>query len=367
MKMRIAQVSPLFESVPPKLYGGTERIVHFLTEALIAQGHEVTLFASGDSRTSARLIPVVPQALRLGKASDQYAAHILQLQQVVEAAGEFDIIHFHTDYIHFPISRLSGYSHVTTLHGRQDIAELKPLYEKFHDIPLVSISYEQRKPIPFANWVGNVYHGLGATAFRQGPGDENYVVFLGRISPEKRPDRAIEIARRAGVKLKIAAKIDDNDREYYEDEIKSLMEQPHVEYLGEVDETQKQELLGKAKALLFPIDWPEPFGLVMIESLACGTPVIAFNHGSVTEILEHERTGFIVDTLEDAVESLKAIHTISRDDCRAAFLGRFEAARMAKEYVTVYEYLIKANNGLRLPFRKDIQKDKSGTINSISA
>jgi glycosyltransferase involved in cell wall biosynthesis len=242
--MRIAQVAPLFESVPPRLYGGTERVVSFLTEALVEMGHEVTLFATGDSSTDAHLVSVVPEALRLSKTMrDPYASHTLQLQQVVEQAGKFDIIHFHTDYFHFPVSRLSGYSHVTTLHGRLDLAELAPLYKKFYDMPLISISYAQRTPLEVANFVSNVYHGMPENLFRQGSGDGNYAVVIGRFSPEKGIDKAIEIAQKANMPIKIAAKIDAHDQEYFEREIKHLLELPHVEYLGEVNEEQKQHLI----------------------------------------------------------------------------------------------------------------------------
>jgi glycosyltransferase involved in cell wall biosynthesis len=351
--MKIAQVSPLYESVPPKLYGGTERVVSFLTENLTKLGHEVTLFASGDSKTTAKLIPVTPEALRLSDNIDPNAPHILQLQQVVEMAALFDIIHFHTDYFHFPISLLSGYTHITTLHGRLDVPELFPLYQRFKEIPLVSISYSQRKPIHFANWVGNVYHGISDNTFYEGEGNGNYAVFLGRISSEKRPDRAIEIAKRSGLQLKIAAKIDRNDEKYYEREIKHLMQQPHVEFIGEVNEDDKQELLGNAKVLLFPIDWPEPFGIVMIEALACGTPVIGFPRGSVPEIIDHGKTGFVVNSIDEAVEAVKKIDSIQRSDCRKAFVDRFEATRMAKEYLSVYESLIAANNGLKVPYKSN--------------
>lgn len=337
--LRIAQIAPLFESVPPKLYGGTERVVAYLTDALVKLGHDVTLFASGDSVTKAKLVSVTPSALRLSECMDQMAGHILQLQEVMDRAHEFDLLHFHTDYLHFPVTRLSRLKTLTTLHGRLDIPELKPLYKKFHDMPVVSISYAQRRPLYMANWVGNVYHGLPMDLYQQGPGEGDYVVFIGRFSPEKRADRAIEIARLANMKIKIAAKVDKADQRYFEKEIRHLLDQPHVEYLGEVGEAEKNKLLGNARALLFPIEWPEPFGMVMIESMACGTPVIAFNHGSVPEVIEHGKTGFIVDTVAKAAEALENIHLISRDDCRDTFENKFSAMVMAKNYIQLYAKL----------------------------
>jgi glycosyltransferase involved in cell wall biosynthesis len=365
--MRIAQVAPLFESVPPRLYGGTERVVSFLTEALVEMGHDVTLFAAGDSSTTAHLVPVIPEALRLSKTvRDPYASHTLQLQHVVEQARQFDIIHFHTDYFHFPVSRLSGYSHVTTLHGRLDLQELGPLYKKFYDIPLVSISYAQRTPLEVASFVGNVYHGMPGELFREGSGEGGYAVIVGRFSPEKGIDKAIEIAQRVNMPIKIAAKIDANDRDYFDSEIKHLLALPHVEYLGEINEEQKQELLGNAKVFLFPIDWPEPFGMVMIESMACGTPVIAFDRGSVREIISPGRSGFIVNSVDEAVDALKNIDTIKRADCRAEFMSRFEAKIMATNYLHLYEQLIRDNEQIRLPFA-DGRQSKNYLDNMLSA
>jgi len=335
--LKIAQIAPLFESVPPKLYGGTERVVAYLTDELTHLGHDVTLFASGDSVTKAKLVGVTPAALRLGNCIDQWAGHILQLQEVMDRAHEFDIVHFHTDYMHFPLTRLSGLKTLTTLHGRLDIPELKPLYQKFSDMPVVSISHAQRRPLYMANWVGNVYHGLPVDLYKQGPGKGDYVVFLGRFSPEKRADRAIEIARLANVRIKIAAKVDKADERYFEKEIRHLLDQPHVEYLGEVGEAEKKQLLADAKALLFPIDWPEPFGMVMLEAMASGTPVIAFNHGSVPEVIDHGKTGFIVDSVKKAAEALANIHLINRDDCREAFETRFSATVMTQNYIRLYE------------------------------
>ena len=335
--LRIAQIAPLIESVPPKFYGGTERVVAYLTNALVKLGHEVTLFASGDSVTKARLVSVTPTALRLSDCVDQMAGNILQLQEVMDRSHEFDLLHFHTDYLHFPVTRLSKNKTLTTLHGRLDISELKPLYKKFTDIPVISISNSQRRPLPMANWVGTVYHGLPEDLYQPGNGEGDYVVFLGRFSPEKRADRAIEIARRAGLKIKVAAKVDKADEKYFEKEIRHLLNQPHVEYLQEIGETEKGPLLANAKALLFPIDWPEPFGMVLIEAMACGTPVIAYNHGSVPEIIEHGKTGFIVDSIEKATEALQHIHLISRSACRETFERKYSDIVMAKNYVHLYE------------------------------
>jgi glycosyltransferase involved in cell wall biosynthesis len=339
--MRIAQVAPLIESVPPKLYGGTERVVSYLTEELVRQGHEVTLFASGDSVTSARLVPASPRALRLDKGSvDQLAHHILLLEAVFQRAGEFDAVHFHIDYLHFPLSRRLPIAQLTTLHGRLDLPDLVPLYEEFREMPLVSISDSQREPLPWANWLATVHHGLPPELYRFQPEPGKYFAFLGRISPEKRLDRAIEIATEAGVPLKIAAKVDLVDREYFNSIIRPLLRHSLVEYVGEVDETEKGDFLGNACALLFPIDWPEPFGLVMIEAIACGTPVIAYRQGSVSEVIEEGRTGFIVDELEDALDAARRIPEIQRVECREVFEKRFTVARMAENYVRLYQRII---------------------------
>lgn len=339
--LRIAQIAPLVESVPPKFYGGTERVVAYLTDALVKLGHDVTLFASGDSITKARLISVTPAALRLSNCVDQMAGNILQLQEVMDRLHEFDLLHFHTDYLHFPVTRRSHIKTLTTLHGRLDIPELKPLYQKFSDIPVISISNSQRRPLPMANWVATVNHGLPVDLYNYGKGEGDYAVFLGRFSPEKRADRAIEIARRANMKIKVAAKVDKADEQYFDKEIRHLLQEPHVEYLQEVGEPEKGPLLANAKALLFPIDWPEPFGMVLIEAMACGTPVIAYNHGSVPEIIEHGKTGFIVNSLEKAVEALKNIHLISREVCRATFEERFSDLVMARNYVRLYENAVR--------------------------
>ncbi len=335
--MRIAQVSPLYESVPPKYYGGTERVVSYLTEELVKQGHEVTLFASGDSVTKANLVATCRRSLRLDKhCVDQLAHHILMLEEIIKRSDNFDIIHFHIDYIHFPLFRRQKIPTLTTLHGRLDIPDILPLYEEFKDMPLSSISNAQREPLPFLNWQGTVYHGLPEDlyTFREEKG--KYLAFLGRISPEKRVDRAIEIAKRIGINLKIAAKVDAVDQGYFESVVKPLMQDPHVEYIGEIGEGEKDEFLGNAFALLFPIDWPEPFGLVMIEAMACGTPVIAYRRGSVPEVIEDGITGFIVEGLEDAVEAAKKIDRIKRKKCREVFKKRFSATRMAKDYLSIY-------------------------------
>jgi glycosyltransferase involved in cell wall biosynthesis len=338
--VRIAQVSPLYESVPPQYYGGTERVVHFLTEELVRQGHDVTLFASGDSVTRAELVPVCPRSLRLDSRSvDAMAHHLLMLEQVFRRVDDFDVLHFHIDYLHFPLSRRTGRPNVTTLHGRLDIADLVPLYQEYGDMPLVSISDAQREPLPHARWAATVYHGLPADLFTLQPETGPYLAFLGRISPEKRVDRAIEIARRAGLPLKIAAKIDDVDRAYFDRDIAPLFALPFVEYIGEIGEAEKQAFLSGARALLFPIDWQEPFGLVMIEAMACGTPVIAWPGGAVAEVMEDGVTGFIVEAIDDAVEATRAIGTLDRRACRDVFDQRFTADRMARDYVDVYETL----------------------------
>jgi len=346
--LKIAQVAPLYESVPPKLYGGTERVVSYLTEALVEAGHQVTLFASGDSETSARLVPGCPKALRLNnyECQDQLAHHFVMLEEVLERAEQFDIIHFHVDYMHFPLSRLSGLVHVSTLHGRLDSPDLVPLYRKYRNMPLTSISLSQRKPLPWVNWIGNVYHGLPADLLPLGSGRGKYLAFLGRISPEKRADRAIEIAQRLNMPLKIAAKVDPADRVYYEREIKHLLDTPNVEFIGEINEQQKGAFLGDAYAYLFPIDWPEPFGLTMIESMACGTPTIAFNCGSVPEVITHGVTGFIVDTVDEAVDAVQQAAVLDRAACRAEFMKRFSAPKMAQQYVKLYEASVRAKSAV---------------------
>jgi glycosyltransferase involved in cell wall biosynthesis len=346
--MRIAQVAPLYESVPPHGYGGTERVVSYLTEELVRQGHDVTLFASGDSVTRARLIAPCANSLRLDKKCvDPLACHILMLETVLREASRFDLVHFHIDYLHFPVSRRNGWPNVTTLHGRLDLPELAPLYREFRDIPLISISDAQRRPVSRANWLGTVHHGLPLDlhSFRATP--DNYLAFLGRISPEKRVDRAIEIAQRTGMTLKVAAKIDRADREYFEKQIRPLFDDPRVEFVGEVGGRAKDEFLGRARALIFPIDWPEPFGLVMIEALACGTPVIAWSCGSVPEVIDHGETGFIVDSMEDAVRAVRHIPLLSRRRCREVFEKRFSVERMTGDYVALYEKLLAQSRAKR--------------------
>jgi len=339
--MRIAQVAPLYESVPPKYYGGTERVVSYLTEELVRQGHEVTLFASGDSETAARLVPATPRSLRLDKACiDQLAHHVLLLGQVTDRANEFDVIHYHIDYMHFPLSRSRPHPHITTLHGRLDIPDLAPLYDEFHDMPVVSISDSQRQPLPQANWQATVHHGLPENLLRFRPERGKYLAFIGRFSPEKRADRAIEIARRTKLPLKLAAKVDAVDKAYFDAEIKPMLDDPLIEYVGEIGEDAKDEFLGNAYALLFPIDWPEPFGLVMIEAMACGTPVIAYRQGSVDEVMEDGRSGFVVSTLEEAVQAVHRVADLDRAECRRVFERRFTAAQMASDYLRVYERVI---------------------------
>jgi glycosyltransferase involved in cell wall biosynthesis len=340
--MKIAQIAPLAESVPPLLYGGTERVVSNLTEELVRQGHEVTLFASGDSQTAAELVACTDIALRLNpRVKDHLPYHLMMIDQVRERADEFDVLHFHIDLLQFPLIRGFADRAVTTLHGRLDLPDLLPFYKAFPDISVVSISDHQRLPMPPVNWVGRVHHGVPTRLlpFTAAPKD-GYLAFLGRISPEKRPDRAIEIAVRTGMKLKIAAKIDAVDRAYWESTIAPLVERhSNVEYIGEINELQKGAFLSGASALLFPIDWPEPFGLVMIEAMACGTPVIAFNAASVPEVIEHGRSGFIVRDVDEAVEAVSRLPELDRAVVRACFDRRFSVERMARDYLRIYRAL----------------------------
>jgi len=339
--MRIAQVAPLYESVPPSSYGGTERVVSYLTDELVRQGHDVTLFASGDSATEAKLRPVCDTALRLGHNNviDPIAHHLRMVEMVARDADQFDIVHFHIDYLHFPVTRREKTCAVTTLHGRLDIPDIAPLFREFDEMNLVSISDAQRTPLPWANWVGTVHHGLPENLYTLGSGEGGYLAFLGRISPEKRADRAIAIAKRAGVPIKIAAKIDDVDKEYFDAQIRGLLDDPLVEYVGEIGEREKNDFLGNARALLFPIDWPEPFGLVVIEALACGTPVIAHPMGSVPEILDNGVTGFIVKGIDDGAKAVEGIDLIQRRACRQAFEQRFTVDHMARNYSVLYQRL----------------------------
>ncbi len=340
--MRIAQIAPLYEAVPPRFYGGTERVVANLSEALQALGHDVTVFASGDSATSAPLHPVRDCAIRLDSGpTAELAAHLVMLDQVLERADDFDILHFHIDCMPCALFRHLAQRTVTTLHGRLDLKDLQPFYERFSAFPLVSISDDQRRALPFANFVGTVHHGLPPQRFpwiASPSGD--YLAFLGRISPEKRVDRAVEIATRAGVPLKIAAKIDRADEAYFREQIEPLFGHPLVEFVGEIGDADKPAFLGNAQALLFPIDWPEPFGLVMIEAMASGTPVIAFKHGSVPEVIDHGVTGFVVDDIESAVAAVGQIETLDRDRVRAVFDARFSAEAMARGYLRIYTRLL---------------------------
>ncbi len=347
--MRIAQISPLTEAVPPKFYGGTERVIWWLTEELVALGHDVTLFASGDSRTSARLEAIWPRALRLDSSiRDPYALHMTMLELVRRQAGEFDILHFHLDYFPFSLFSRQSTPFITTLHGRLDLPEHQPVFTTFSSVPVISISKSQRRPVPQANWVETIYHGLPAQLLTPRPMKPTYLGFLGRISPEKRVDRAIRIAERAGLPIKIAAKIDPADRHYFEEQIKPLMNLPFVDYVGEINDAQKPDFLSGAIGLLVPIEWPEPFGLVMIEAMACGTPVIAFNRGSVPEIVEDGLSGYIVEDETSAVVAVSRLSALSRQRVRARFEERFTARRMANEYLTVYRTLTKQAASVRL-------------------
>ena len=337
--MKIAQVAPLYESVPPKLYGGTERVVSYLTEELVKMGHDVTLYASGDSCTSARLRSVCERSLRLegGKLLSPLAHHLNLVETVAQEAEDFDLVHFHLDYLPFSQIRRLYIPAVTTLHGRLDIPDLYPLFREFDDMRLISISDAQRAPMPWASWIATVHHGLPENLHTPTFTSGDYLAFLGRISPEKRVDRAIEISRQAGMPLRVAAKVDEADRTYFESEISDLLINSDVEFVGEIGEQQKTDFLGKAAALLFPIDWPEPFGLVMIEAMACGTPVIAFRGGSVTEIVDEGVTGFIVESVEEAVEAWKKIPSLDRRTVHQRFLERFTSRRMCEQYLEAYE------------------------------
>jgi glycosyltransferase involved in cell wall biosynthesis len=339
--MRIAQVAPLYESVPPKLYGGTERVVSYLTEELVRQGHHVTLFASGDSLTNARLVATCRRALRLDPdCQDPTAQHVVLLERVFREARQFDLIHFHSGYLHFPLSRRSRVPSVTTLHGRLDIPDLAPLYAEYADQPVVSISSAQREPLPRARWVGTVHHGLPEHLYRPREQPGRYLAVLGRMSPEKGVPTAIEIAGRVGMEIRIAAKVDSIDREYFDQVVRPLLRRPGVEFVGEIAESEKERFLGEAYALLFPVEWPEPFGLVMIEAMACGTPVIAFRRGSVPEVMEDGVTGFVVDGAEQAVEAVGRVSTLCRRRCRLAFERRFTVSRMAEAYLGLYQRVV---------------------------
>jgi glycosyltransferase involved in cell wall biosynthesis len=340
-RLRIAQIAPLYERIPPKLYGGTERIVSYLTEELVRRGHDVTLFAAGDAQTSARLHPACPQALRLaGKQKHGAFLQLRMLSDVYENADDFDVIHSHIDYWSFALARLSKTPTVSTLHGRLDLEDLRPVYSRYQTVPLVSISNGQRAPLAFMNWIGTVYHGLPRQLLSYSKGPGKYLAFLGRISPEKRPDLAIDIARKAGIPIKLAAKVDVVDRAYFEQVIKPRLALPGVEYIGEINESQKNEFLGNALALMFTIDWPEPFGLAMIEALACGTPVVARLCGSVPEVLRNGVSGLIATEFDDLVKAVKNIESVPRAGCRKEFETRFTAEVMATQYERIFYDLI---------------------------
>ncbi|MDP1914225.1 glycosyltransferase family 4 protein [Brevundimonas sp.] len=341
--MKIAQITPLYEAVPPKLYGGTERVVANLTDALVDLGHDVTLFASADARTRARLVPVRDQAIRLDPAplKSDLAAHMTMLSEALKRVDDFDVIHFHTDMIHFPFFARCADRTLTTLHGRLDMKDIPAVYERWPEFGLISISDDQRRPLPHANWKATVHHGMPGEMYRFSAKSEGYLAFLGRISPEKRPDRAIEIATKLNMPLKIAAKVDAADKVYWETVIRPLVDgNPLIEFVGEIGDHQKSAFLGGADALLFPIDWPEPFGLVMIEAMACGTPVVAFRCGSTPEVIEDGETGFLVDTLEQAVAAAGRAHLLDRTAIRARFDLRFSATAMARRYLDVYGDLL---------------------------
>lgn len=348
--MRIAQVAPLAEAIPPKLYGGSERVVSWLTEELVRRGHDVTLFASGDSLTAATLVPGTPAGLRLSGIKDHLASNLVMLSDVRQRASEFDVIHFHTDLLQYPIFEHTGANTVTTMHGRLDLPDFMPVYEKFADMPRISISDAQRRPAPAnTNWMDTIYHGIPADLCPFSPEGGKYLAFLGRISPEKRPDRAIEIAIKAGVPLKIAAKVDRVDEAYFKEHIEPLLDHPLVEYIGEIDDRQKGKFLGEALALLFPIDWVEPFGLVMIEAMASGTPVIGWRNGSVPEVLDEGVTGFVIECIEEAVAAVHKVPALDRARVRETFERRFTVDKMADRYIAAYQRLIMGNLGTRHP------------------
>lgn len=338
--MRIAQISPLAEAVPPKLYGGTERVIWWLTEALVDLGHDVTLYASGDSLTSARLVAGAPKALRLAGINDHTASTLVMLDQVLRDAARYDILHFHVDFLHYPTFRHLAGKCVSTLHGRLDLPDFWPVFDAFREMQLVSISDNQRLPVPQANFIATIYHGLPSGLIPFDPEGGDYLAFIGRISPEKRPDRAIEIAKRTGMKLKMAAKVDPADRAYFKDVIEPLLDDPLIEFTGEIGDPDKPAFLGGARALLFPIDWPEPFGLVMIEAMAAGTPVIAWPSGAAPEVIEHGRSGFLVECIDEAVAAVEAAGQLPRAGVRAAFEERFSVERMARDYVALYERML---------------------------
>lgn len=338
--LRIAQIAPLAEAVPPKLYGGTERVIWWLTEALVELGHDVTLYASADSDTSAKLVPCAPQALRLAGINDHLASTLAMVDRVLGEADRYDILHFHVDFVHFPLFRHMADRCFTTLHGRLDLVDFLPAFTAFPEMQLVSISDDQRRPVPDANFVQTVHHGLPENLIPFSPVGGDYLAFLGRISPEKRPDRAIEIAKRSGMKLKMAAKVDHADARYYEERIAPLIDDPLIEFIGEIGDHQKAEFLGRAQAMLFPIDWPEPFGLVMIEAMAAGTPTIAWKAGSTVEVIDHGRSGYLVESVDEAVKAVRQSAGLTRSGVRRCFEDRFTARRMAQDYLRLFEATI---------------------------
>ncbi len=365
--MRIAQVAPLFESVPPKLYGGTERIVSWLTEDLVRLGHDVTLFASGDSMTAARLVPCCPEALRLNPGCiDQFAHHVNMLEKVFSEKDNFDLIHFHIDYLHFPLSRRAQIANVTTLHGRLDLPDLAPLYRTYSEMPVVSISDAQRKPLPWVNWQGTVHHGLAenSLSFYSEPG--KYLAFLGRTSPEKGLEQAIQIAKRVGMPLTIAAKVDRADEQYFNAVIKPLLNDPLIEFIGEIGYSEKNEFLGNAAALLFPINWPEPFGIVMIEAMACGTPVIAFPFGSVPEVIEDGVNGFLPRDVKSGAKAVEKLDKIDRAQCRQRFEEQFSLHRMTQQYLAIYDRILRGGTHELLPTDGDLGWTKLASASSTT-
>jgi glycosyltransferase involved in cell wall biosynthesis len=355
--MKIAQVAPLYESVPPKLYGGTERVVSYLTEELVSMGHDITLFASGDSETTAELVPCCKEALRLDPdCVDPMAHHILMLERVLQETSRFDVIHFHSDYLHFPLSARLLTPSVTTLHGRLDVPDLVPLFHQFESTPVISISNSQREPLPWVNWLATVYHGLPRDLYKFSPGPGQYLAFLGRISPEKGVDNAIEIAKRADLDLCISAKVDRVDQDYFHEAIEPLLKHPRIHFIGEMSDTEKDGFLGKASALLVPVNWEEPFGLVMIEAMSCGTPVVAFRRGSVPEVVDDGESGFIVDDVEGAVKAVEKAVSFDRSKCRYMFEQRFTARRMACDYLKAYARLLSGNGTVNGKADKQTEK-----------
>jgi glycosyltransferase involved in cell wall biosynthesis len=345
--MKIAQLAPLAESVPPKLYGGTERIVSYLTEELVRQGHDVTLFATGDSQTNARLKPMCREGLRKANGvSNPQAPFTMMLEKAFASADQFDVIHSHLDFLTFPLARRCGTPVLTTLHGRLDLPELKPIFAEFMDCPLISISHAQQQPLAWASWQQTIYHGLPENlyTFHPSSSEDLYLLFVGRLTPEKRPDLAIEIAKRAGVPLKIAAKVDPVDQKYFHTVIQPLLSDPLIEYVGEITDAEKNELIGNAYALLAPFDWPEPFGLVFIEALACGTPILALRRGSVPELIDDGQTGFVCDTGDQMVKAVPRISSLNRSHCRHVFETRFTVGRMVQDYLSAYEALVNSQD-----------------------